>query len=142
MCENPSRLSEMSQKTLKMMLKIIGHKFTGEVVSITTLNSRLSVPDTTLRRGIISSSIKEWLEEALSFSSNIKTLAESSLDVIEKGDEDLRIREWRVEECESMEMYTELTAAIMAFKSLLKVSYESRLFLCLSFSQTLFFKYI
>jgi len=56
----------------------------------------------------------------LGSSRNIEKLAESSLGVLEKGDEDLRIREMVAEERESMARYTDLTVPIMFSKRLMK----------------------
>jgi len=121
MCENLSRINETSKKAIEMFSEFVGHESTDEIYTFPPVNPRVSIPDISMSpRGNISNSIKEWLEELLSSSSNIKTLAESSLGVLGKGDEDLRIREMIAEERESMEKYTELTVPIMFSKRFMK----------------------
>jgi hypothetical protein len=121
MCENVSRLGVIGRTAIETVFQSIGHE-SSEVLASPPVFPRLFISEMTTPRGIISRSIKEWLEEALSSSSNIKTLTESSFDVIEKGDEDLRIREWRAEEREPMKKYKAFATSLMVFERLLKVS--------------------
>ena len=86
------------------------------------------------QRKAITNNLNEWLEELLCSSRNIEILAESSLDVIEKGDEDLRMREMTPEEGASLMEYARLTKGIMSFKRFLTVSYTKLLHLALHFS--------
>ena len=69
--------------------------------------------------------VNEWLEELLCSSRNIEILAESSLGVIGKGDEDLRMREMTPEEGESLKEYTRVTEGLLAFKRYMNVSYKT-----------------
>lgn len=108
-----------------MFSEFVGHESSDEIYTFPPINPRVSIPDISMSpQRIISNSIKEWLEELLGSSSNIEKLAESSLGVLAKGDEDLRIREMVAEEREFMEKYTELTVPIMFSKRFMKVSYE------------------
>lgn len=137
MCENISKINETSRKAIDMFSEFIGHESAEEVYTFSPVNPRVSIPDISIPPpGRITNSIKEWLEELLSSSSNIETLAESSLGVMEKGDEDLRIRELTAEERGSMEKYTELTMSIMFFKRFLKVSCEAFLSSVFLFANT------
>ena len=77
------------------------------------------------QRKAITNNLNEWLEELLCSSRNIEILAESSLDVIGKGDEDLRMREMTPEEGASLMEYARLTKGIMSFKRFLTVSYKT-----------------
>jgi len=121
MCENLSRLNETSRKALEVFSEFVGHESSDEIYTFPPINPRVSIPDISMSpQRIISNSIKEWLEELLGSSSNIEKLAESSLGVLAKGDEDLRIREMIAEERESMEKYTELTVPIMFSKRFMK----------------------
>jgi len=121
MCENISNINETSKKAIDIFSEFVGRESAEEVYTFSPVTPRVSIPDISIPPpGRITNSIKEWLEELLSSSSNIETLAESSLGVMEKGDEDLRIRELTTEEIESMEKYTELTMSIMFFKRFLK----------------------
>lgn len=130
MCENLSRISETSKKAIEMFNEFVGHESSDEIYTFPPVNPRVSIPDISMSPRVnTSNAIKEWLEELLSSSNNIEKLAENSLDVIVKGDEDLRIREMIAEERESMKKYTELTVPIMFSKRFMKVSYEP--FLCL-----------
>lgn len=125
MCENLSRLNETSRKALEMFSEFVGHESSDEIYTFPPIHPRVSIPDISMSpQRIISNSIKEWLEELLGSSSNIEKLAESSLGILAKGDEDLRIREMIAEERESMEKYTELTVPIMFSKRFMKVSCE------------------
>lgn len=109
-----------------MVSEIFGAESSDEIHAFPPINPRVSIPDISMSpRGSISNSIKEWLEELLSSSSNIGALADSSLDVIEKGDGDLRIREMIAEERHSMAKYTELTVPVMFAKRFIKVSYAT-----------------
>ena len=75
------------------------------------------------QRKPITKHINDWLEELLSSSKNIEILAEASLGVLGKGDEDLRMREMTSEEEESLKMYAESTRRIMGRRLFLNVSY-------------------
>jgi hypothetical protein len=139
MCENLSKINETSRKAMDMFSEIVGHESPDEVYIFPPVNQRVDIPDISIPpRAVISNSIKEWLEELLSSSSNIEILAESSSDALEKGDEDLRIRGMIAEERESMKKYTELTVPIMFLKRFLKVSHENLFFLTSFF----FFSYL
>ena len=93
------------------------------------------------QRKAITNNLNEWLEELLCSSRNIEILAESSLDVIGKGDEDLRMREMTPEEGASLMEYARLTKGIMSFKRFLTVSYKNFYILpCIShFLKTILF---
>jgi len=121
MCENLSRINEASRRAIEMSSEIFGAESSDEIYTFPPVSSRVSIPDVSMSpRGSISNSIQEWLEELLSSSSNIETLADSSLDVIGNGDKDLRIREMLAEDKLSMMEYTELTVSVMFAKRFIK----------------------
>jgi len=68
----------------------------------------ISIPSHT-----VDGSIHMWLHDLLSSSKNIDILAENSLGVLGKGDDDLRIREMTEEERKSEEKYETIHGAII-----------------------------
>ena len=144
MCENLSRIDIRVRKAIEQSVERIGIglKSSGEVYSFLTECPRVSIPEISLpQQKTIKNSLSGWLEELLRSSRNIEILAERSLGVIGKGDEDLRIREMTSEEEASLKKYAGITATIMLLKRQLMVSYKTSCLLnCIfRFLKTLFF---
>ena len=136
--ENISKASKLVKTHFEESHKLLGHDFSGEVNSFVPQYSRVSIPYDSMRPNV-SISIRKWLEGLLCSSNNIEILADSSLGVIGKGDEDLRMRDMALVGT-SLEEYKHITKNIMSGRNLYNVSYEL-LPLALYFpsSQTKFF---
>ena len=142
MCENLSKIDINARNLVAFIADLFGHELdsSGEVTSILSECPRISISDVSMpQRKAISIYMSEWLEELLSSSKNIEILAESSLGVIEKGDEDLRMREMTSKERMSLKRYKQITKDIMFFRRNLTVSYLLPCFFFFSFSQNNFF---
>jgi hypothetical protein len=139
MCENLSKIDERIRKALEMYNEFIGHKSSGEVHTFYPELSRVCMPDISMPdQKTIKKSINRWLEELLCSSRNIEILAESSLGVIGKGDDDLRMREMTSEEGASLKKYTNRTQdVVMSLRRTLNVSYKT--FTSFRFLKTTFF---
>ena len=122
MCENLSRINKRTRKSIETFGEYIGHESSGEVNTFFPEYPRVSIPDKFMQRKAMTKYLNEWLEELLCSSRNIEILAERSLGVIGKGDEDLRMREMTSEERESLKSYTEITEGVISFKRYMNVS--------------------
>lgn len=120
MCESLSKVDSVTRSAFSMFNESVGHESSGEVHTIYSEDPRVSIPDSSMPLNI-SPAISEWLEELLCSSKNIEVLANSSLGVIGKGDEDLRMREM-ASEGTSLEDYRKSTRLVMLRKNLLNVS--------------------
>jgi hypothetical protein len=94
-----------------------------EVTALISEWPRVYMPLISFPKKTVKNSINEWLEELLCSSKNIEILAENSLGVIGKGDDDLRIREMTKEERNSMKKYTTFFERIYIVKRTLQVSF-------------------
>ena len=121
MCESISKLGEIQRETLRTIFNFFGQDLSGEATTFLPEYPRVSISDKSMPQNV-SDSVNEWLEELLCSSRNIEILAESSLGVLRKGDEDLRMREM-ASEGTSLEKYKEYTRPIMGHKKILNVSY-------------------
>ena len=120
-----------------MISKFFGQDLSGEATSIFP-EPRVSISDNSMPQNV-SDYVNEWLEELLRSSKNIEILADSSLGVLRKGDEDLRMREM-ASEGTSLEKYKEYTRPIMGHKKILNVSYGLHLLPCIfPFLKTIYF---
>lgn len=133
MSENLSKIDIRNRESVKVFDDFCaGHNSSGEVYSFLPPHPQVSISFISLpHRKVITNNMNEWLEGLLSSSRNIEILAESSLDVIEKGDEDLRMREMTSEEGASLRKYTNFTERIMIFKRALNVSFQKLFTSCL-----------
>lgn len=116
-------LDRFNKDFFDSLSELIGLDFSddSEVCSFFSERPRVSMLEISTRKHV-TDSINDWLEELLSSSRNIEILAESSLGVIGKGDEDLRMREMALGEGASLKKYTEITEAIIRRKTVLNVS--------------------
>ena len=138
MCESLSKINETSRIAIETYIEYFGNKLSGEVTSVLSEYTRVSISSISMQQNI-SDSVSKWLEDLLFSSRNIEMLAKSSSGVIGKGDEDLRIREMG-SDVASFAKYKELTKFVMFQKSFLNVSCELLpLALHFPFSQTNFF---
>ena len=120
MSENLSRLDERNRKNIETASR---RNSLNEVFSFFLECPRVSIPDISIpNQKTITNSINEWLEELLRSSGNMEIMAERSLDVIGKGDEDLRMREMTFEEGASLKRYKDITKMVMRSKRHLTVS--------------------
>lgn len=133
-----NKLAKTHYENFEKANESLCHDFSGEVNSFVHQYSRVSIPYNSMRPNV-SVSIRKWLEELLCSSKNIEVLADSSLGVIGKGDEDLRMRDMALVGA-SLEGYKQITTAAMAQRNLYNVSYEFLpLALYFPFSQTILF---
>lgn len=127
MWEDLSKVDKSAGDPFKKFSEFVGHESSGEVNSIfpqAPTVPRVSMPYVSMHQKT-AKSIKEWLENYLCSSKNIAKLAESSLGVLDKGDEDLRMREMIPEEVASLKRYGDVTEDVMTVKRYLNVSYET-----------------
>ena len=124
MSENLSKIDKKTRQAIETRDKLTfnDHDSSGEVYSGYPQCPRVSMPMISIPNQTIEKSINEWLAELLCSSENINILAENSLGVLGKGDDDLRMREMTEEEKSSMETYVLLNSAILSAKNVLYVS--------------------
>lgn len=124
MSENLSKIDKKTRQAIETRDKLTfnDHDSSGEVYSGYPQCPRVSMPMISIPNQTIEKSINDWLAELLCSSENINILAENSLGVLGKGDDDLRMREMTEEEKSSMETYVLLNSAILSAKNVLYVS--------------------
>jgi hypothetical protein len=130
MSENLFKINRKSKEIIELINKY--HNYSSEVYSVTDRPhecSRTSMPMISTPNRTVDEAIHRWLGDLLSSSKNIDILADNSLGVLGKGDDDLRIREMTEEERQSVDKYATIHGVIIFRKKKLHVSLLLFLFL-------------